>query len=108
MVADCHNTSLVAEHFERLLQSFAEHIQFTIDFNADALKNPRDAFYLVFAVYDRFHGIAQLKGGFNGTPINNLARSEEHTSELQSRGHLVCRLLLEKKNTATYQPIQSA
>src|SRR5690625_5926604 len=28
----------------------------------------------------------------------NWARSEEHTSELQSRGHLVCRLLLEKKN----------
>src|SRR5690625_5378070 len=27
-------------------------------------------------------------------------RSEEHTSELQSRGHLVCRLLLEKKNDA--------
>src|SRR5690625_6952350 len=26
------------------------------------------------------------------------ARSEEHTSELQSRGHLVCRLLLENKN----------
>src|SRR5690625_3486280 len=26
-----------------------------------------------------------------------LIRSEEHTSELQSRGHLVCRLLLEKK-----------
>src|SRR5687768_18133567 len=28
------------------------------------------------------------------------ARSEEHTSELQSRLHLVCRLLLEKKNAA--------
>src|SRR3989442_7600288 len=28
-----------------------------------------------------------------------LVRSEEHTSELQSRPHLVCRLLLEKKNT---------
>src|SRR5437870_13668116 len=28
-------------------------------------------------------------------------RSEEHTSELQSRGHLVCRLLLEKKNHKT-------
>src|SRR5690625_6584435 len=27
-----------------------------------------------------------------------IGRSEEHTSELQSRGHLVCRLLLEKKN----------
>src|SRR5690625_6930686 len=29
----------------------------------------------------------------------NAVRSEEHTSELQSRGHLVCRLLLEKKKT---------
>src|SRR5690625_6500096 len=28
----------------------------------------------------------------------SFVRSEEHTSELQSRGHLVCRLLLEKKN----------
>src|SRR5690625_6831143 len=28
-------------------------------------------------------------------------RSEEHTSELQSRGHLVCRLLLEKKKNIT-------
>src|SRR3989449_10947371 len=28
-------------------------------------------------------------------------RSEEHTSELQSRLHLVCRLLLEKKKTST-------
>src|SRR5439155_23190456 len=32
------------------------------------------------------------------------ARSEEHTSELQSRGHLVCRLLLEKKNKLTMNP----
>src|SRR5690625_6484094 len=29
-------------------------------------------------------------------------RSEEHTSELQSRGHLVCRLLLEKKKSERY------
>src|SRR3712207_8493978 len=29
-----------------------------------------------------------------------LERSEEHTSELQSRQYLVCRLLLEKKNTS--------
>src|SRR2546430_12895458 len=29
------------------------------------------------------------------------ARSEEHTSELQSQSNLVCRLLLEKKNTTT-------
>src|SRR5256884_624529 len=32
---------------------------------------------------------------------NAVRRSEEHTSELQSRLHLVCRLLLEKKNTMT-------
>src|SRR2546429_707781 len=33
--------------------------------------------------------------------LDSRARSEEHTSELQSRLHLVCRLLLEKKNTLT-------
>src|SRR2546422_7303604 len=32
-----------------------------------------------------------------------LARSEEHTSELQSRLHLVCRLLLEKKKNQYFQ-----
>src|SRR5690625_6643135 len=32
-----------------------------------------------------------------GSTHKIIARSEEHTSELQSRGHLVCRLLLEKK-----------
>src|SRR3989449_6640414 len=31
-----------------------------------------------------------------------MTRSEEHTSELQSRLHLVCRLLLEKKKTENY------
>src|SRR5437660_6831531 len=33
-------------------------------------------------------------------------RSEEHTSELQSRGHLVCRLLLEKKKKKKKKKIQ--
>src|SRR5690625_5669673 len=33
--------------------------------------------------------------------LSHRPRSEEHTSELQSRGHLVCRLLLEK----THQPV---
>src|SRR2546429_939228 len=42
-------------------------------------------------VHDRNHG---RHGGGRG---KTLARSEEHTSELQSRLHLVCRLLLEKK-----------
>src|SRR2546422_6260681 len=43
-------------------------------------------------------------GAFTPTPRARLAvacvRSEEHTSELQSRLHLVCRLLLEKKKNS--------
>src|SRR5690625_7100559 len=35
-------------------------------------------------------------------------RSEEHTSELQSRGHLVCRLLLEKKKQRTQETSEDA
>src|SRR3712207_8629812 len=34
-------------------------------------------------------------------PLAERRRSEEHTSELQSRQYLVCRLLLEKKNNST-------
>src|SRR5258708_24710986 len=36
------------------------------------------------------------------------SRSEEHTSELQSPDHLVCRLLLEKKKVDTTTPIELA
>src|SRR2546429_1508465 len=38
------------------------------------------------------------------TPRCLMARSEEHTSELQSRLHLVCRLLLEKKKKYRRRP----
>src|SRR2546422_10688153 len=43
-----------------------------------------------------------------GLPLQKLPhdRSEEHTSELQSRLHLVCRLLLEKKKTKRQGPSQ--
>src|SRR5207253_11230173 len=44
----------------------------------------------------RFTDIAQ-KAGLTMKNVFGGLRSEEHTSELQSRGHLVCRLLLEKK-----------
>src|SRR5690625_5481899 len=37
------------------------------------------------------------KAGILSGKKGDIMRSEEHTSELQSRGHLVCRLLLEKK-----------
>src|SRR5690606_39565856 len=48
---------------------------------------------------DRPRGVA---GVLTGQPLRRVhdQRSEEHTSELQSRENLVCRLLLEKKNKA--------
>src|SRR5439155_5114595 len=49
-----------------------------------AVKAPRDA------------AAKQAENGMQ-EPYGKSDRSEEHTSELQSRGHLVCRLLLEKK-----------
>src|SRR2546429_7218407 len=47
-----------------------------------------------------FHGrqsIDTVAVTIGGKAPTHVARSEEHTSELQSRLHLVCRLLLEKK-----------
>src|SRR5690606_40773482 len=42
-------------------------------------------------------GIAAVGFLLHSVPLLFLARSEEHTSELQSRENIVCRLLLEKK-----------
>src|SRR3989442_8790383 len=47
---------------------------------------------------------ANTAAGKRWTPLQTIEkRSEEHTSELQSRPHLVCRLLLEKKKTSSDQ-----
>src|SRR3989442_7687295 len=45
----------------------------------------------------------QLSLGQNRVQMLESDRSEEHTSELQSRPHLVCRLLLEKKKNNLYE-----
>src|SRR5690625_3549357 len=54
-----------------------------------------------FVVVDHGKDHVQMNGGPGFWNLNHDeivdGRSEEHTSELQSRGHLVCRLLLEKK-----------
>src|SRR3712207_7296601 len=61
----------------------------------------------------RHGGQSGGSGRFSGSPSLRLARcslmplllrSEEHTSELQSRQYLVCRLLLEKKNIFCHVP----
>src|SRR5690625_7016676 len=52
--------------------------------------------------HDRRSGRLLRPGGAAVTTSpHDSHRSEEHTSELQSRGHLVCRLLLEKKNNCS-------
>src|SRR5690625_6759483 len=53
--------------------------------------------YSVIQVKDEHKKTELGKLSRNEFQFETAARSEEHTSELQSRGHLVCRLLLEKK-----------
>src|SRR3712207_7092406 len=60
-----------------------------------------DAFVVASRIPNHFRAIFS-EGAFNSTFLPTYARvletrSEEHTSELQSRQYLVCRLLLEKK-----------
>src|SRR3712207_8274215 len=46
---------------------------------------------------DQLHAVLESRIGGFVSPADDEVRSEEHTSELQSRQYLVCRLLLEKK-----------
>src|SRR3712207_8052518 len=54
---------------------------------------------LVAAIGEVDRGRSLGRAGDTGQDDVRLLRSEEHTSELQSRQYLVCRLLLEKKKT---------
>src|SRR6266481_2601036 len=57
----------------------------------------------LFRSYRRSTANAPLRS-LGGPQIPSPVRSEEHTSELQSQFHLVCRLLLEKKNALPLIP----
>src|SRR2546429_5284308 len=60
---------------------------------------PRSTLFPYTTLFRSHHGLSLPRGSVPGIKGGWLAllRSEEHTSELQSRLHLVCRLLLEKK-----------
>src|SRR2546430_12245549 len=62
---------------------------------------PRDRFLAGVAAFGIRHAPDLVEAGFLGdgsvVHLGAEARSEEHTSELQSQSNLVCRLLLEKK-----------
>src|SRR5215217_9444652 len=55
-----------------------------------------DALPISAATVERSRG-SRSSAGQRSSPLAPVPRSEEHTSELQSRQYLVCRLLLEKK-----------
>src|SRR3712207_7943610 len=59
---------------------------------------------LVHAILDKFPEAEAIAGVATGAIAQGalVARSEEHTSELQSRQYLVCRLLLEKKKHISF------
>src|SRR5258707_8331372 len=62
-----------------------------------------EAFMEVRKVVARNHGFDYRDdNAFEGWDTIKQSRSEEHTSELQSRQYLVCRLLLEKKKRTSY------
>src|SRR3712207_8269831 len=79
---------LSAEHAEALLDSYRLHNEKNHD-----------------ALIEEFPGVEEALGRLSAAGIEvavvtskrRFSRSEEHTSELQSRQYLVCRLLLEKK-----------
>src|SRR5258705_9182831 len=63
---------------------------------------PRSTLFPYTTLFRSRPGSTDVRGrtqarAWRGPPVSGARRSEEHTSELQSLRHLVCRLLLEKK-----------
>src|SRR2546428_6137319 len=74
---------------------------------------PRSTLFPYTTLFRSLHRLQRLRSGrtaekpATASPVRaerSVSRSEEHTSELQSRSDLVCRLLLEKKKNRTIRP----
>src|SRR5690554_7614121 len=81
---------------------------FRSDANSHGLNEPGELRRPALLLYVRHQdGSGRHKGNGRKHPNQEceISRSEEHTSELQSRPHLVCRLLLEKKKKTKKQNI---
>src|SRR2546422_732381 len=83
---------LVGETEVKLKHAEAFELFDGVPFRPDETKVSLKTEWLKWLAFD---GSYKWGGAVNHDPADGLARSEEHTSELQSRLHLVCRLLLE-------------
>src|SRR5688572_32415159 len=80
------------------------HTRFDCDWSSDVCSSDLTTYTAVTSDDGTFTLRVQAPGGkqdidvrFDGSDLLDPAKSEEHTSELQSQSNLVCRLLLEKK-----------
>src|SRR2546427_4779430 len=83
------------------------HTRFDCDWSSDVCSSDLQLVGAVGAMHyfslltDARGTVLEVQGPLERSDIRVQARSEEHTSELQSQSNLVCRLLLEKKKTKT-------
>src|SRR2546429_4410373 len=80
---------------------------YTTLFRSTSLINLTGCRHFASSKWQKLWVLTTRRHGVSNRPVNgsivseNDERSEDHTSELQSRLHLVCRLLLEKKKITT-------
>src|SRR5256885_5093818 len=87
--------------YTTLFRSHVDHGKTTL--TAALTKVSADKGLGTYVSHDQVAKASESQGRRDATKILTIARSEEHTSELQSPCNLVCRLLLEKKKNITGQ-----
>src|SRR5204863_4981842 len=96
-----HVAAPLGEELARLLAGLGRQQKGRRGAERRAEEEPAQVSRRVASVVTHGHLLDSFAGA-GRPPPRNQGRSEEHTSELQSRRDLVCRLLLEKKKNKTY------
>src|SRR2546430_6030560 len=102
----CHNPRM--DYLARVLGALKAQTLSTDNWELlvvdNASKDPVSASHDI-SWHPKAHHVREMNLGLTHARLRGIAesrRSEEHTSELQSQSNLVCRLLLEKKNSQQY------